>query len=387
MRADDELLKYWNELREARKISLWFSVSSTDNELVVYSKNADSLRLFVEEIAHSNSVIISEYLMDEFQAVEQKGSFFSNEVLFFFKKDQEQNTGSGSQIPQHQPDNNIQRDFGIGDHWMYYKIYLGFRQTETALLYLRDAIHPLIKKGYIRKFFFIRYKDPKFHVRLRIYAESKYHARILKILNNAFSALKERLGYIKIIQDSYLREIERYGAEYIEAAETIFYLDSEIVIGILRILLEGSSDQRDKQRWFSALYLAKKYLYTIFSEVDDLCKYTELNWKAHADQLRVTKESIRAIDQDFNENRLQYMDLLNENLILQTDEIRGIKDWIDQQFIEIQKVIKGNGIPQTIMGSIIHMSLNRLFRSHNNTYEFSVYQILKRYFFTIKNKK
>ena len=64
----------------------------------------------------------------------------------------------------------IQRNFSIGSEWLYYKLYTGHK---TADFILTEVIKPLteefLEKGLIDKWFFIRYADPKHHIRLRFH--------------------------------------------------------------------------------------------------------------------------------------------------------------------------------------------------------------------------
>jgi len=65
---------------------------------------------------------------------------------------------------------DIQRSFIIGSEWLYYKIYTG---PKTSDLVLTDIIKPvvanLIANDTIDSWFFIRYNDPKHHIRVRFH--------------------------------------------------------------------------------------------------------------------------------------------------------------------------------------------------------------------------
>ncbi|MEF9476554.1 thiopeptide-type bacteriocin biosynthesis protein [Chryseobacterium sp. 1B4] len=55
-----------------------------------------------------------------------------------------------------------------GGNWIYYKLYMG---TKSADEILEDKIKPLadqlIEENVIDQWFFIRYNDPKYHLRIR----------------------------------------------------------------------------------------------------------------------------------------------------------------------------------------------------------------------------
>jgi thiopeptide-type bacteriocin biosynthesis protein len=78
---------------------------------------------------------------------------------------------------------NKQRIFIIGDEWLYYKIYSGYKTAETLLI---DTIFPLaqlfLQAHWIDNWFFIRYSDPQFHLRIRFHITKNEH--IASIISN-----------------------------------------------------------------------------------------------------------------------------------------------------------------------------------------------------------
>jgi thiopeptide-type bacteriocin biosynthesis protein len=79
----------------------------------------------------------------------------------------------------------------------------------------------------VSHWFFIRYSDPDFHLRIRFYLPDihnidKVISQIHKSLQNYF-----QIGLIRKIQyDTYNREIERYGENTMDLSEQIFCADS-----------------------------------------------------------------------------------------------------------------------------------------------------------------
>ena len=131
----------------------------------------------------------------------------------------------------------MKRDFCIGSEWLYYKIYTGVKTSDIILL---ENLYPIIEKikaeNKIQKWFFIRYKDPEEHIRIRFYSEnlentSNVVAKLYPILN---TLLQENTIW-KIQTDTYQREIERYGERTIEESETLFWQDSEMILNYLSI--------------------------------------------------------------------------------------------------------------------------------------------------------
>ena len=64
----------------------------------------------------------------------------------------------------------IKRNFYPGDEWLYFKIYGGIKTCDDLIC---GKLYTLMKKlkrdKIIDKWFFIRYSDPDFHIRLRLH--------------------------------------------------------------------------------------------------------------------------------------------------------------------------------------------------------------------------
>lgn len=104
----------------------------------------------------------------------------------------------------------------IGTDWFYVKLYL---PQECADDFLKQLDFPT-------PWFYVRYKDARFHLRLRV--RSSHLHWVNKLL------LEKRIEDYSICP--YEREIERY--ECIEAAEQIFHQDSLTCIHLLRHMKE-----------------------------------------------------------------------------------------------------------------------------------------------------
>jgi len=105
----------------------------------------------------------------------------------------------------------------IGTDWFYAKLYL---PQECADDFLKEL-------NFSAKWFYIRYKDSRFHIRLRIHSSSQ-----LSWINSLL--LEKQIEDYSICP--YERELERY--DHIEAAEEIFCQDSLACIHLLKHMKE-----------------------------------------------------------------------------------------------------------------------------------------------------
>lgn len=124
------------------------------------------------------------------------------------------------------------RKFIPGSEWLYVKIYTG---VKTADVILDEALVPLLQKlqeeDLIKKWFFIRYYDPRVHLRLRFeLSDLNNFSRVVSLINNSLQEYRDSGEVSACIIDVYRREIERYGEATMEEAELLFYKSSESVL-------------------------------------------------------------------------------------------------------------------------------------------------------------
>lgn len=105
------------------------------------------------------------------------------------------------------------RDIFPGERWLYLKIYGGVNMCDILLV---KTIYPLIKSmlrhGLITRWFFIRYGDPEFHLRVRVDLKDEERlAIVLQSFNKKLLPLCRQRRLYKVVVDTYERELERYG--------------------------------------------------------------------------------------------------------------------------------------------------------------------------------
>ncbi len=70
----------------------------------------------------------------------------------------------------------IRRKFIPGSRWLYFKIYTGIKTAdEVATRTLLPLLRELYEAKLIDDWFFIRYTDPDFHLRLRLLVARPEH--------------------------------------------------------------------------------------------------------------------------------------------------------------------------------------------------------------------
>jgi thiopeptide-type bacteriocin biosynthesis protein len=138
--------------------------------------------------------------------------------------------------------------------WLYAKLYTG---PATADQVLQEVVRPVTAAapgaGAADRWFFIRYGDPDWHLRLRFHGRpDRLQGEVLPVLQAAAAPLLEDGRLWRLQLDTYEREVERYGGSAgIVLAEKLFHLDSEAVLELLTLFPE---DARGDVRWRLALW-------------------------------------------------------------------------------------------------------------------------------------
>ncbi|MDE5432194.1 hypothetical protein BAX95_06515 [Elizabethkingia meningoseptica] len=273
---------------------------------------------------------------------------------------------------------NKKRNFIIGSEWVYYKIYGNPDFINTLLVkYILPLINKLKKEGVINMFFFIRYQDPDFHLRLRFKLKpdkiGELIARVYKLLNK--ESVKNKIHKIQL--DEYQRELERYGDQTIDFVEELFHLDSIKNIELLKLVVN------DQQRWLYGLAIVDCYFNLSEISIKDRISFIKriiVNMKA---EYNITSpEYTKLLLEGYNKNK----NILRSFFFEERKKSQYCHKVEDKYFMEQQKLIKLIKQKSStnkykidfsdMLGSIIHMSLNRYFLYDARFSEMVLYEYL-----------
>ena len=275
----------------------------------------------------------------------------------------------------------MKRDFCIGSEWLYYKIYTG---VKTADLVLLEKLYPVIldlqKENIIDKWFFIRYKDPDEHLRIRFYCKTPENAstliaRIYPVLNK----LLEESSIWKVQTDTYQREMERYGKKTMIASETLFWHDSEMIMHYLTVK--------------SSFKIKEMLLLFSFTAIDTFLNSFGLS---NSDKLSLMDQLQLAFKKEFDADKSLKKELDKHHRELFQEMQRFLLGKAAEDHPEIFNSInaknkKNNDLIDSIKGKLqillseflcshIHMMINRQYTSKQRLYELIIYDHLYRYY-------
>ena len=264
--------------------------------------------------------------------------------------------------------------FIIGGEWIYFKIYSGPKTIEN--IFINDImckINLLIKQRMIDSFFFVRYMDPNYHIRLRLHCTNiNNYAFILHLIYKTLNRYVKDLIITKVQLDTYTRELERYEYNEIVHFETFFYYDSCLITKCLKRL-----NCTDQDRYKISMKFIDSIMDICNFSLDEKINFTEKNSKAYFLELYQSDCTIGHI------LNLKYRKYRNEIEKCLNDESKHC--WWNKEIkknIYIMRTIPLNILTgkNNKLSSIIHMHVNRMYRINQRTVELVIYWYLNKYY-------
>jgi thiopeptide-type bacteriocin biosynthesis protein len=239
-------------LRARHRLPAWVVVTSADHQLPIWLDGDAGVDLLVHEGRQSGSLTLTELLPEPDRLVVQRpeGRVNHEVVVPFVAPPTSPVSGRSVATVAGDP---APRTFAPGSVWVSAKLYTG---KATADAGLRDAVAPLVDAlradGAIDGWFFLRYGDPDWHLRVRLHASASDRApEVAAAVGGATQAMLDDGRISRIVLDTYNREVERYGgSDGVALSERVFEADSDAALAIVEAA--GGEDGLDA-RWRLAL--------------------------------------------------------------------------------------------------------------------------------------
>jgi thiopeptide-type bacteriocin biosynthesis protein len=377
--------------RERRNLPRLVALVDADNELLVDFDNVLSIETFLDVIEDRDRARLVEFFPgpDQLPATGPEGRFLNEILVPFVRKPKEarQETAGAAGRPagEKAAAEPVRRSFSPGSEWLYAKLYTG---TATADGLLREIVAPVAREalaaGEADGWFFIRYGDPEWHLRVRFHGDpARLQSGVLTRLHAALDPLLADGRVWRVQLDTYEREIERYGGpEGIVLAERMFQVDSEAVLAILE-MLEG--DEGADLRWRLAL-----------RGIDMLFGDLRFDPETRMRVLRGMRESFNRefgggkglrvqLDQRFRQEWRSLMPLLDPSGDAESElapaltVLRQRSERLAPIVDELRERERAGRLNQTLADlapSYVHMHVNRIIRSAQRAHEMVLYDFL-----------
>ncbi|MFB9077765.1 thiopeptide-type bacteriocin biosynthesis protein [Flavobacterium procerum] len=274
----------------------------------------------------------------------------------------------------------IKKRFFPGDEWLYYKIYCGYKISDTLLIeIIKPFTEELIKENYIKKWFFIRYNDPNYHIRFRLEVTDKQNiGHIINKFSNLAQAYIESRSVWMLQIDCYDREVDRYGLSTMELSEDIFFNDSLEITNYLSKHRNGETEDNLISKSIFSLTLIDFYLSNFKLSDTQKLKLMERFRDSFYKEFDINKYNKKQIERIY----LTQKETIYKELLDPSNAISSIA--LKRNIEEILKVVDQNSITENkvfyLISSLIHMSLNRLYYSNNRIHELVCYDVMWKFY-------
>jgi thiopeptide-type bacteriocin biosynthesis protein len=371
----------FNKISQQKCWPQYIALTQNDQQLIFNLSNDADINLLQSCIVKQKKILIQEYFLCNKTVTNPEDKPIINQFIAFFTNTKP--SYHSTLPPCNKVALSIDRNFSLGSNWIYLKIYchehVANNLLGNELLKLLSALEASI----INKWFFVRYTDPKPHIRLRILAEKKHLAIIINKLN---TCLNESVS-CNIIQgyqaDVYRREIERYGQHLIEEVENVFYYSSKLVCKYIKQLNTISNTSGH----YSLAIISTYQIINLFNEfIGDQISFTNTIAKALYQEFAQDKSLQISLDQKY---RIMKPEI--EQLLINYKLYKQLK--LDKEVTMFLKACdklkeRALNIPSdrkiALVADIIHMHLNRIFFDHQRKQELCIYYMLNKYFITQK---
>ncbi len=270
---------------------------------------------------------------------------------------------------------NIKRSFVPGEDWLFFKVYCGVSTSDELLVKkILPLAHRLMKEKVIVRWFFIRYSDPDCHLRVRFLLDSTGQVGyVMTKTRESLAAYLKTNEVSKVVVDTYQREIERYGAKYIELSEQIFHAGSECVAAIIKNL-KGNAELR----WKAAFLIVDSLFSSFRLDVEQKKEFIERMNGSFLREFNFNIHNSKCLNDAYRIKREAVADLVGG---LDKDDMDSLtRKHVNIYAKEVAGIIGNNPIDKLSISSYLHMEMNRLFASNNRLNEMVVYNYLTRYY-------
>lgn len=390
-----DIKEYFKTIHESLSLPRYLLITKSDLELLIDVESLPGLQILREEFSKFGFITLTESLLDEANCfIQSPDGVHFNEIIIPYRRNGVRQPKYFSVTTHQQVPIPVQREFVPGSDWLYIKLYTG---TKTAEKILSEKLWPFVKqllsKSLIDKWFFLRFRDPDHHIRIRVHkaaGQDDFVSLVCTELNNILSDVLQSRQVWKVQLDTYVRELERYGYETITMSEAIFHHDSSAVAEFIT-MLEGA--EGEKYRWLFALRGIDALLNDFGYTLDEKHNLLQLLHNAFFKEFGSGPGLARQLNDKYRENTKDIYATMN---LKSSDpgDFEEALEVFEKRSNAIRKIVPSikdalatanNGHTfNTLLESYIHMFLNRLFISNQRKHELVIYHHLAKYYESAK---
>jgi thiopeptide-type bacteriocin biosynthesis protein len=365
------------ELRARHQLPRWVAVADSDNVLPVDLDNPLSIDAAVQIVKDRPALRLTELFAPErLCARGPEGRFVHEIVVPFLSKPAEPRSPSPPL-----PTPALPRLLPPGSDWLYFKLFCGPASADEVL---RDTVQPVVKEvlasGAAQSWFFIRYGDPDWHLRVRFQgAPERLTSEVLPRLAAAAEDAIAAGRVWKMQLDSYDRELARYGGDAgMLLSEQLFHADSDAALAVVDAL---SGDEGSDARWRLTLRGMDMLLDDLGLDAPAKLALLQRLRASFASEFRAEGLLEKQLGDKFRKERLALEALLDPANDAESPLEPGF-EFLKARSQRVRQIAAGLHAAQLpvpeLAGSYLHMHANRMLRSAARAQELVIYDFLER---------
>jgi thiopeptide-type bacteriocin biosynthesis protein len=370
----------WTEWRAQRDIPLWVSLRHEEDRLGCDLSQAIGLEMLWKEVSRNGFTVLEELRVEPHELIVSDGAQrYAHELIVPFVRGTRDSGQGGCRRVRargvRQPAMWAAK-FGEGvrlpgSEWVYAKLYASPRRIQAML---RNEVPALVSRLHrdcdIKDWFFFRYRDSDWHLRLRVHApNSLQRDRVRRFIDATSRSLLRHETVWRVQYDTYFRELERFGgSRACDCVEQLFSAESELALCALHMWQDdqtfGTQCLQLATAWtcwaWTRLGFSRAEMVTLSGTL-----HNALHIEGHvAHERRRSRGMDRCDSIPVNEGAWRRHALRAGKAL---DRLRALAS--------ARKLSVNLG---ELAGDLSHLLVNRLFPSRHAEYELQLYQALER---------
>lgn len=345
------------------------SLTQGDQQLVFDLASDREALFFLETIRELEHILIREYLFPDRALTAGKNLRHAGQYIALLKKKEPVYRGLQ---PETLTTTETERRFIPGSEWLNITLYCTARSADQVLA---DVVLPVLEGGASKKrhWFFIRYHDPRPHLRIRVKTAPEDTGRLMSAFKERLSRDNRRdlVGDFKT--ETYCRELERYSPDLISSVEDLFCAGTAVYLD--RLTDTGLIQERE----FFPFAVVYAMITRFLPPGPAVAAY--LHWvKDHfLKELKADKALKRDLDDKYREISGELARILSKSEHQLTD-----KESLPAFLVKVDRLSRAteswtNAKREEFLSDLIHMQVNRMFTASQRQNEAVIYYCLHKF--------
>jgi thiopeptide-type bacteriocin biosynthesis protein len=381
---DEEKVSQVRLFRERHHLPQWVSLGDFDQQLVFDLAQEEEILFFTRSVSDLKQIIVREYLLPG-RSVKYGHQPLAGQYIAFFKHCHPVYPAAAQ--PRADALASSKREFRLGSDWLYLQLYCTPLSADRVLT---EVIFPVVKRNarLIAQWFFIRYTDEGYHLRLRVKVKAADSGKILAALERRLKTSGHKHLIKNLKGDTYRRELERYGNARIAAAETVFWAGSVLVAEQLDLV---AHERAVLSEFGLAMLTAAAMIACFFPDRDQQILFCELTAAAFLKEFAADKPLRAGLDGKYRELRPLIDHALGAEIRGEA-AARSLFAALERLKREVQNIAAAANDQspegrQRLLADLVHMQLNRTFRTAQRKQELIVYYCLTKHLRSLKARQ